>query len=59
MLRQTFFFASFLGALNLYFAEDTTLQNNVSLMETRKRTARSGSFGYRREAIENLSIHGK
>jgi len=26
MLRQTFFFASFLGALNLYFAEDTTLQ---------------------------------
>jgi|TARA_Y100001970_G_C13687870_1_gene580932 hypothetical protein len=26
MLRQTFFFASFLGAVNLYFAEDTILQ---------------------------------
>ena len=26
MLRQTFFLASFLGALNLYFAEDIVLQ---------------------------------
>ena len=26
MLRQTFFLASFLGALNLYFAEDAVLQ---------------------------------
>jgi len=26
MLRQSFFFASFLGALNLYFAEDIVLQ---------------------------------
>ena len=26
MLRQTFFLASFLGALNLYFAEDIALQ---------------------------------
>ena len=45
-------------AMTYVLAEDTTLQNNVSLMEARKRTARSGSFGYRREAIENLSIHG-
>ena len=26
MLRQTFFLASFLGALNLYYAEDLVLQ---------------------------------
>ena len=26
MLRQTFFLASFLGALNLYYAEDIVLQ---------------------------------
>ena len=26
MLRQTFFLASFLGALNLYYAEDLALQ---------------------------------
>ena len=26
MLRQTFFIASFLGALNLYYAEDLVLQ---------------------------------